>query len=182
MKCPKCGFNTFEYYDSCNKCSSDLKPYKHSYGITPLVIPSEGKQKMAAAFRSAESSVVQVHEAPETYDDIFSFDLPEASPPEAEASRHNPFSFDEPAADMNQSNSQKSSDDIFADLLESTAHVGKQTVSAPAKQEFSSGTGEFDFENFSWDDTPSSPPAADSKKNDDNLDSLFIITGKTPPK
>lgn len=39
MKCPKCGFNSFEYLDSCKKCGNDLAAFKMSLGIQPVVMP-----------------------------------------------------------------------------------------------------------------------------------------------
>jgi hypothetical protein len=39
MKCPKCGFNSFEYLDSCKKCGNDLLAFKMSLGIQPVVMP-----------------------------------------------------------------------------------------------------------------------------------------------
>jgi len=39
MKCPKCGFNSFEYLDSCKKCGNDLSTFKMSLGIQPVVMP-----------------------------------------------------------------------------------------------------------------------------------------------
>ncbi len=183
MKCPKCGFNTFEYYDSCTKCSSDLKAYKQNYTITSLVIPGEGKQELAARLYSAEQRAERVIETAETHDNIFSFDLPEEVTPQVGAPYRNPLRFDEPASEGSLPIDQnKSGTDVFADLLESTAQMEKTVVSKTVTDDFSTGPGEFDFENFSWEDTPSPPPAPDSKKNDNDFDSFFSETGKVPDK
>lgn len=37
MKCPKCGFNSFEFLDNCKKCGSDLVHFKKNHGIDPIV-------------------------------------------------------------------------------------------------------------------------------------------------
>ncbi|MDR0550325.1 MAG: hypothetical protein LBI10_13100 [Deltaproteobacteria bacterium] len=34
MLCPKCGYNSFEYNDSCPKCHHDLKPTRRSLSLT----------------------------------------------------------------------------------------------------------------------------------------------------
>ena len=39
MKCPKCGFNSFEYLDSCKRCNHDLAAFKLSLGIQPCILP-----------------------------------------------------------------------------------------------------------------------------------------------
>jgi predicted nucleic acid-binding Zn-ribbon protein len=191
MKCPKCGFNSFEYYDSCKKCSSDLVGYKQTYSITSMVLPLEAKEKLAAEFRSTESATDQIGDTTETHDDIFSFDLPDNS--QSTPAHHNddPFNFDEPSPDIKQSSSSKSEDDVFADLLESTFQAGEspfvaaQTAAVPAAAKaagVSSGPGEFDLESFSWDDTPAAAAAPDSTEATDGFDSLFGDTKEKTSK
>jgi len=182
MKCPKCGFNSFEYYDSCKKCSKELVGYKQTYSIRPLVLPQEAKAVLAAQFRINESSTEETHAAPETHDDIFSFDLPDASPLSSHEPVDDPFSFDEPLPAVHQASSVTSQDDIFADLLESTPHAEESSFAAQVSADekpaeiSSSGSGEFDLESFSWDDTPAAPAApdsADAVDDADDFDSLF---------
>lgn len=38
MKCPKCGYNSFETLDSCKKCNQDLTAFKESRGIRPIFL------------------------------------------------------------------------------------------------------------------------------------------------
>ena len=33
MKCPKCGYNSFEFHDVCKKCAHDLTSYKDIHGL-----------------------------------------------------------------------------------------------------------------------------------------------------
>ena len=181
MKCPKCGYNSFEYYDSCKKCSSDLTGYKQTYSITSIVLPQAIKEERAAGFRSAESAVDQVSESADTHDDIFSFDLPDDSPAPVQGN-NDPFNFNSPSPDVNQTGASKPEDDAFADLLESTsqsdesAFAAAQTAAptAAAKStDSSSVAGEFDLENFSWDDAPSTTSVTDRKEAADDFDSLF---------
>ena len=193
MKCPKCGFNSFEYYDSCKKCSGDLTGYKQTYSITSLVLPQEAKERLAAASRSAESAPSQSSDTAEKHDDIFSFDLSDGSS-SASKGIDNPFDFDEPSHNVKQSQSSKSEDYVFADLLESTSQAkespfGEQRAAvAPAAAKSAgvpAGPSEFDLGNFSWDDTP-----ADTKKtttsgnaeDSDDFDSLFGDTKEETSK
>ncbi|MDD2309471.1 MAG: hypothetical protein PHH91_07810 [Desulfuromonadaceae bacterium] len=193
MKCPKCGYNSFEYYDSCKKCSSDLTGYKLTYSITSLLLPQEAKEKLAAELRLAESAADHTGDIADTPDDMFSFDLPDNSSVPA-GLNNDPFNFDEPSPDMNQSNSLKSENDVFADLLESTSRVEESPSFAAAKgdratdpaaakmSESSSGPGEFDLENFSWDDTPAADAAHGNKESADDFDSLFGDTKEKSTK
>lgn len=182
MKCPKCGYNSFEFHDSCKRCSSDLSGYKQTYGITPIVLPLEVREKMAEEFRIASAETEQLAENAEAHEDMFAFDLPEeASPSSAAAAvsfNDDPFNFDDepPAAVQKQSNVEA---DPFADLLETTPQVSDDPFGAPpqaAAPKAAAKTaepGEFDLENFSWDDTPEVSSAAGEKDAADDFDSLF---------
>ncbi len=189
MKCPKCGFNSFEYYDSCKKCSGDLTGYKQTYSITSIVLPQEAKERLAAEFRSAESTAGQISNTAETHDDIFSFDLPDDSHSAAARHNDNPFNFNEPSPVVKRSSSYKSEDDVFADLLESTPRTEESpfaahsTTPAAAKVvDTSSAPGDFDLESFSWDDTPDVTAEPGKAEAADDFDSLFGNTKENPPK
>ncbi|GAM11211.1 hypothetical protein OR1_03522 [Geobacter sp. OR-1] len=75
MKCPKCGYNSFEYLDSCKKCGNSLATFKESLGIKTLVLPA-GITAVASATLSAEAE----QQVPASSgDDIFQWDT--TSPP-----------------------------------------------------------------------------------------------------
>lgn len=182
MKCPKCGFNSFEYYDSCKKCSRDLIGYKQTYSITSMVLPLGAKETLAVEFRLAERATDQGSDTAETHDDIFSFDLPDDSPSTPAHHNDDPFNFNEPSPDVKLSNSSKPENDVFAGLLESTSQTEEssfaaaQTANVPAAAkaaDVSSGPGEFDLESFSWDDVPAAAAAPDRTEAADDFDSLF---------
>ncbi|MBD1400534.1 RDD family protein [Pelovirga terrestris] len=42
MKCPKCGYNSFDYLDSCKKCGKDLVEFKQRFGIKSVLFPGAG--------------------------------------------------------------------------------------------------------------------------------------------
>jgi hypothetical protein len=180
MKCPKCGFNSFEYYDSCKKCSADLTGYKLTYSISSLVLPKEVKAMLAAELRSDKNSTdEEMSAAPEEPDDIFSFDLPDDSALPSSQPAENPFDFNEPEPAADQASSRAVADDIFSDLLESTPQTDVplftaqvSAVTKPAAPS-SSGTGEFDFDSFSWDDTPDAPAPSEEDDPVDDFDSFF---------
>lgn len=196
MKCPKCGFNSFEYYDSCKKCSADLAGYKQTYSIDSIVLPFEAKEKLVAELRSSESAADQIADTTETHDDIFSFDLPDESPPAPSPRVDDPFNFDEPSPEVQQSARPQFEDDIFGDLLESTSQAqgspfavaADSVIPGPAAvkaADISSEPGEFDLENFSWDDTPKATTpatATDSTDAADDFDSLFGDMKESKPK
>lgn len=184
MKCPKCGFNSFEYYDSCSKCSSDLTGYKQTYSIASMILPLEAKEKLAAEFKTAEDVPEQDGVAAETHNDIFAFDLPDDSPSAPVNHNNDPFNFDEPSTGTKQSSGMKREDDVFADLLESTSQTatspfadvqaGAGNLSAPTKAAASpSEPGEFDLESFSWDDTSEATVAPGTNDLADDFDTLF---------
>lgn len=46
MKCPKCGFNSFEFHDNCKKCGTNLASFKSDLNIRPIILDRE--QPLAA--------------------------------------------------------------------------------------------------------------------------------------
>lgn len=193
MKCPKCGFNSFEYYDTCKKCSSDLVAFKQTHSITPMVLPFEVKEMLAAESGAAQSDTEQTIVSQETHDDMFSFDLPDDAIPAPVHVNDDPFNFNEPATDTTASASSASDNDAFANLLETTSQSDESPfaaatpsaaptpVSAPPA-DVALAPGEFDLESFSWDDTPTTPAAPNKVELADDFDSLFGDTKETPHK
>ncbi len=68
MKCPKCGYNSFDYLDSCKKCGKDLIEHKQKFGIVSVLFPgqmspvaksatAEGENIAAAAVAAATATV-----------------------------------------------------------------------------------------------------------------------------
>ncbi|QEM67120.1 hypothetical protein FO488_02390 [Geobacter sp. FeAm09] len=195
MKCPKCGYNSFEYNDNCPKCLNDLTGYKATYGLKAMALPLAARTDMA---RSMASELHADSHAPEDTDmasDIFSFDLGDDGPetPQGGGPVHDPFSFDDEPGDAfgsgfggfsfgdeqegQKSAQAKAEEDAFASLLESTP---QKSAAAPAgKPAAAAAHDEFDLENFSWDDTPD--PASDDKggaPREDDFGSLFGGTKK----
>ncbi len=178
MKCPKCGYNSFESHDSCKKCSSDLSGYKQTYGIAPIVFPLEIREKMAATLRAASVETEPIADSVESHEDMFAFDLPEETTAAAATFKDDPFDFDEPAPAAGPVQA-KIEDDPFADLLETTPQVSNDPFGAPAAAAApqtaaaTSVPGEFDLENFSWDDTPAATSGPGGPADADDFDSLF---------
>lgn len=42
MRCPKCGYTSFDHLDSCKKCGKDLVEFKARYGIKSILFPGQG--------------------------------------------------------------------------------------------------------------------------------------------
>jgi len=179
MKCPKCGYISFETSDSCRKCSNDLSAFRQAHGLTPIVLPSVLRASMAKSLGAGET--VQ-HPSDEPANDAFSFDLPQHEEPQAPAVPNDPFAFVSAASGetgITFDAPAPGSQDPFAELLESTPTAPK---AAPAAQE-AAGQG-FELNSFSWDDTPepaasgAAPQQAAPKKTDDDFSSLFGDLGK----
>lgn len=50
MKCPKCGYNSFEFLDNCKKCGAEAVSFKKNMRIKPVVFPSGGNPTAAPLF------------------------------------------------------------------------------------------------------------------------------------
>lgn len=194
MKCPKCGFNSFEYYDNCKKCSNDLLGFKQTYAIASMVLPFEAKEKLSADISRDDNSADQIDKVSETHDDMFSFNLPDEPTVTPAQTSADPFDFNEPSVDTVQVGNITSDDNVFSDLLESSPQTENSTfaeaqpVSATAavlKEDSSASPGEFDLESFSWDDVSAEAPAstvAETAEAADDFDSLFGDTKETISK
>jgi len=40
MKCPKCGYNSFEFLNACKKCGAELGSFKKTHRISPVLRPA----------------------------------------------------------------------------------------------------------------------------------------------
>jgi hypothetical protein len=186
MKCPKCGYNSFEIHDTCKKCANDLTGYKNTHGLKSVVLPQEARTEMAEKLLAETSQDVHAV-AEEVPVDMFSFDVPDATV-SSPSPQDDPFNFsDEPAApslgggEFSFSDDQKSAqaraeEEAFASLLESSPQAPKPGAAAAAAVD----AGD-DLSSFSWDDTPEEAPAGGAKSSDDFND-LFGDTDEEAKK
>lgn len=180
MKCPKCGYNSFEYNDTCIKCSNDLAGYKDTYGLKAIVLPMHARQNMAEAIKAeAESAAVETV-VPDTSSDVFSFDLPD-SKQDLSGLNKDPFDFNDD--DFTSKADKSLNDDFFgtaaakpsenqdlASLLESTP---QHQTAAPAPTNAAATKSEFDLSDFSWDEPPAANQGGEPAKITDDFSSLF---------
>ena len=185
MKCPKCGYNSFEIHDSCKKCAHDLTGYKDIHGLKSVVLPPETRTIMAEKLR-AEQGLDVTAAVVETPADMFSFDIPESdtTPDAASFLKDDPFDFgDEPLSTSlekddfpfgrEQMPSQaEAGEDAFADLCESSFQnkIGAPSSPQPAAATTPAG---LDLNDFNWDDTPDTTPGEAANVSKDDFDSLF---------
>jgi uncharacterized RDD family membrane protein YckC len=60
MRCPKCGYNSFDHLDNCKKCGKELLEYKQRFGIKSVLFPGQMKPIMSSEenYESASEDVV----------------------------------------------------------------------------------------------------------------------------
>ncbi len=54
MRCPKCGYNSFDHLDTCKKCGKDLIEFKEKFGIKSVLFPGRSGR--------SEDVVEELHE------------------------------------------------------------------------------------------------------------------------
>lgn len=170
MKCPTCGFNSFESNSSCPKCAADLSELRQLHGLKAIVLPESLRKSMAASLASDESVSAEEQQAE---DKLFSFELsPSLTDKPQEQPAADPFAFDDAPSAAPAAASPPP--DPFADLLESTTQAPVQeTESTPAPPQG------YELSSFSWDDTPApagtsaSPQTDGPPKEEDDFASLF---------
>lgn len=55
MRCPKCGYNSFDHLDSCKKCGKDLVEHKQRFGIVSVLFPGQMQPVDEVAVAEEES-------------------------------------------------------------------------------------------------------------------------------
>jgi len=146
MKCPKCGFTSFDFLENCKKCGSDLQTHKSRFGLRSLIFPG-----LAASVPTPEAprseTVAETVAATDTSTD-FGFDFMgdeagDAMPGQAAAnpvSEDDGFDFpaDEPGSNDPGAGLAMEEDDTFG-------------FSAESPDELEVSEDDLDFDN--WDDT-----------------------------
>lgn len=149
MKCPKCGYNSFEFLDTCKKCKHDLSAFKQSLGINfPAISPVVDAAAPAAATVATA--------------------LASAAAP-ATAAAGETFTWDEPATSPAP---VKQGDDIFSSMDLDFATTPAPAASAPASFEMDSpmaaataapsAASEAELPDFSFDEPADAAPAEPS--------------------
>lgn len=53
MKCPKCGYNSFDYLDSCKKCNKDLTEHKARFNIQSILLSERQTEAISSVAEEA---------------------------------------------------------------------------------------------------------------------------------
>ncbi len=125
MKCPKCGYTSFDYLDSCKKCENSLTEFKSKFGLRSLIFPNR----------------------PVQVDDFSSNDSLEQSDASVDAGAD--FGYDLSEEPLSQVSTAPSGIENSASSAESSPVVAAQSDSDMAEDE-----DEFDF-GLDWSETAS---------------------------
>ncbi len=186
MKCPKCGYNSFEYYDACKKCSTDLSGHKKNFSLTPLILPLEARYALTAVTGESADSLDESGDTVAPQEELFSFDLPEEAGVAEAAPADNLFAFDDTAPFFGGGDIPvpASVQDALADL---TGNPPAGATDSPfgfiaAGSGNDAGADGFDF---SWDTTPSDGadalvPKSGTAPSSEGLDDFDALFGDAP--
>jgi len=158
MKCPKCGYNSFEFLNACKKCGVDLSSFKKTHRISAVLCPAVA----GAAAAPLQTIPLVAEPAPDQQENLpASFDLgfPDAPQHDAKDGEFTGFSFSDeppsPAQDRTPAFDAAGDDDFsFADPAED------ESKSTSWDLQFNeTGSGMEDYENFL------APESIDSSKD-----------------
>ncbi|HKJ05632.1 MAG TPA: RDD family protein [Geopsychrobacteraceae bacterium] len=70
MRCPKCGFNSFDHLDACKKCGKDLTEHKTRFGIKSILLSEifSTKKEPATPEESVDTDIAIAPEPKDTPD------------------------------------------------------------------------------------------------------------------
>lgn len=96
MKCPKCGYNSFEFLDACKKCGNEFSSFKKAHRISPVLFQSGAAPDTPPPDRlTVVAAAAPVEPPPPEMEKDFSWDVPGTAPsPQPTESPSNGFSLD----------------------------------------------------------------------------------------
>ncbi len=63
MKCPKCGYHSFDYLENCKKCGQDLGDHKAKFNLRGFFSPDQPAETMESAAEAEDTTAAATGEA-----------------------------------------------------------------------------------------------------------------------
>lgn len=157
MRCPKCGYNSFDHLDNCKKCGKDLAEHKQKFGIVSVLFPGQMAPVEDVTFAEDETVVEDVVAAAVTESVAETVSAAVDEPLMSEAAEGDDFGFDF------MGDSDEEEDLSFDELFEEAAadEDVEETLPSPEPEVPESSADDFDF------DLDSEADAAESELEDD---------------
>jgi predicted nucleic acid-binding Zn-ribbon protein len=144
MKCPKCGYNSFEFLNNCKKCGAEFVSFKRTHRISPVVLTPSMAPDVRPAHEEAAIPPPPVPDSvAESHGDEFSWDSSAES--NISDQEENPYS----GFDLGF---QDSVDDVTQDKA-FTGFSFSGEPAGPHHEEVSAAEGE-GLEEFSFEEAP----------------------------
>jgi uncharacterized RDD family membrane protein YckC len=177
MRCPKCGYNSFDHLDSCKKCGTDLVEFKQSFGIRSVLFPGQMQASDGADAVEFDSVVADaaVEAATGTVEPATAEAVAEPAAAEGDS---DDFGFD--FMGDSAEDDDLSFDELFEEApededIEETIEGPREAAAAESKPAFDSSADEEDLEDdFGFDpvaDKDDSETADDFTFDDDEPES-----------
>ena len=146
MRCPKCGYTSFDHLDNCKKCGKDLLEFKERYGIRSVLFPGQmnTEDPVLAADLEAEEADAAVVAATGAAAAAVSESPAEESPT---ASDSDDFGFD--FMDDSAEDDDLSFDELFEEAPED--EDVEETIEGPREQGADPAPAEEVDEDFAFD-------------------------------
>ncbi|MFZ3209224.1 MAG: hypothetical protein WA140_10375 [Geobacteraceae bacterium] len=202
MKCPKCGYNSFEFLDNCKKCGGDLGTFKKSFGLRGLAFslkptPSADVATSIVPRPESDARTKQLTEAAPV--DILDWPPVEPTPPlretgasppgfdlgltELQGARESTSPFGDDPLDAAGESSEGGGEGYGDFSFEETGNEFQSPQAVPDGQPLADDNltdGEFEMEDFFIGEEPAvaenpvkGPTAPPQKQGKDEFDSLF---------
>jgi hypothetical protein len=158
MKCPKCGYNSFEFLDACKKCGAEFVSFKKNHRINPVILTSGAVQEtmlspVEPVISAAAAPPVVADFAEERAGDDFSWET--SAEPAAAGREESPYSgFDLGFQETADSGTQDQAFTGFSFSDEPADQHPAQTFSREVD-----GLDEFSFEEAPGENDETSPSA-----------------------
>ncbi len=170
MRCPKCGYNSFDHLDNCKKCGKDLLEHKQHFGIVSVLFPGQMKPGGPAVAAAPEEESATVDAAVAAATGVVAATAVAATDSVAEDSAAEVSSAGDDFGFDFMGDSEEDEDLSFDELFEeaSVDEDVEETLPAPDQEAASADTGEgFAFDQGEGESDADEDSSADTGLEDD---------------
>ncbi|MGA7827316.1 MAG: hypothetical protein WCA04_06640 [Geobacteraceae bacterium] len=116
MKCPKCGYNSFEFLNACKKCGTELSSFKKIHRINTVLRPAAAVSAELPQQDPTAAAVAQATVQAENLHESFDLGFPETSQDDVTDQAFNGFSFSDESAPPAENSAPKADETTMADF------------------------------------------------------------------
>lgn len=172
MKCPKCGFTSFDFLENCKKCGVDLQAHKSKFGLRSLIYPGfQAAEASPTLLDAVGDELADQGAAGEATD--FGFDFMSEEDPPLETD-------EEPGLDVFNEEPADADDDVWG--LDEDSPPLTESLDEELTDELADPESEFSFDNWEDEEPEDEKPPAGKEGPSDPFEVRESAVGEQAPE